>query len=270
MYCHLRRHPWAHLRNGDNSTLLMASLCCSALVHSLPLCGKKFAPHKSPGTSSPAQLQPRTLSKSLEVHFHIPFRVFWRGLCWNYFQACSVCLPMEKEQVSSAPTQIASPQPASTAWTTAQQSLIRPSASNLISAVTGVHLSGRCLRLQWDSLSPFVACDWDSQPLSVSYSLAFAFPCISWGVPLYFQWLSGFLICFVLFFPLLPPGHQGWNPTLSIFCCTSCYIYSIIPSLKVTQGRAALNTPHNPLTGDIKVKKYREPRWQRGSAWGHP
>lgn len=71
---------------------------------------------------------------------------------------------MEKEQVSSAPTQIASPQPASIA--------IRPSASNLISAVIGVHLSGRCLRLQWDSLSPFVACDWDSQPLSVFFNIA--------------------------------------------------------------------------------------------------
>lgn len=60
---------------------------------------------------------------------------------------------------------------------------------------------------------------------------------------------------------------EGWNPTLSFFCCSSCYIYSLIPSLKVMQGRTALNIPHNHLTGDITVKKYKEPRWQRGSAW---
>ena len=97
-----RRQEWiASDLLWDNSILLMASLCCSTNVHSLPLCGKKFTPHKSTGTSSSAQLQPRTLSKSLEVHFHILFRVFLRGLCWNYFQACSICLPMEKEQVSS-------------------------------------------------------------------------------------------------------------------------------------------------------------------------
>ena len=70
----------------------------------------------------------------------------------------------------------------------------------LFPAGTGVHLSGKCLHLQLGIPTSFSAHAWDCQSLSISYSSAFAFSCISWGVSPSFQWLSGFLIRFVLFF----------------------------------------------------------------------
>ena len=108
-----------------------------------------------------------------------------------------------------APTQIVSPQLASITWTMAQQSLHH-------ALCFPSHFHHDRLSSFWKmppsptgTVSPFIARDGDSQPLSVSSSLAFAFSCISWGVPLYFQWLSGFLICFVLFFPLLLRGLKS-------------------------------------------------------------
>lgn len=208
-------YTWSSPVKWDNGIFFTTSLCCPANVHSLLLCGQNLTPHESIGTSSSAQLQPWTLSKSLGIHFHILFHVFLRGRCWNYSQACSIYLLMEKEEFSLlAPTQCQLSRHLSHKPRHSIHSIMLFSSNLLSVSITArpsVFLENAPIS-KWDYLSPFSSHDWDSQSLSISYSLTFAFSYISWGVPLSFQWLSGFLIRFVLFFLCWLSGTKVKTP----------------------------------------------------------
>lgn len=108
----------------------------------------------------------------------------------------------------------------------------------------------------WDYPSPLLGLSVSIYflPLGLCFLLHFLrrFPLLSMTF-----WISHSL-CVV--FPLLPLGDQHWNPTPSFFHCSSCYFCSLIPSLKVTQERNALNIPRNHLTGGMMIKKYRATR----------
>lgn len=108
----------------------------------------------------------------------------------------------------------------------------------------------------WDCPTSSSAYVWDCQSLSISYSSAFAFSCISWGISSSFQWLSGFLICFMLFFLCCLLGTNVETPLPPFFHCSSCYFCSLVPSLKVIQEGSTLTLPHNHLAGGTKIMKY--------------